>query len=75
MSSPSSADPTVDWLLQGDPAIRWQTLRERDVGLPRDNAQARAGCTLLLDRGLQSDGGLNFGSAAKRHAAFAGAEQ
>jgi hypothetical protein len=23
-----SADPAVDWLLEGDPAIRWQTLRD-----------------------------------------------
>jgi hypothetical protein len=117
----------VDWLLQGDPAIRWQTLRDvvgaparavaaerakiaregwgarllakqgrsgrwaggsspdvglytpkwtsttytllllRDFGLAHDNAQARTGCALLLDRGLQSDGGINFGASAKRH--------
>jgi hypothetical protein len=39
----------------------------RDFGLAHDNAQARTGCTILLDRGLQSDGGVNFGASAKRH--------
>jgi hypothetical protein len=121
--TPSSG--TIDWLLDGDPAIRWQTLRDivgasdrviarerariaregwgarllaeqnprgawaggrsldvglytpkwisttytlltlRDFGLPSENRQARKGCTLLLDRGLQPDGGLNYGDWAK----------
>src|SRR5437879_3128948 len=114
-------DKAIQWLLDGDPAIRWQTLRDwvgatprivererskvaregwgarllarqdregtwagglssdgglyspkwisttytmlllRDFGLPVDNRQARAACTLLLDLGLQRDGGVNYG--------------
>jgi len=114
-------DGAIQWLLEGDPAIRWQTLRDvvgspertvererrkvardgwgarllarqdpegtwagglssdgglyspkwisttytmlllRDFGLPADNRQARRACTLLLDRGLQRDGGINYG--------------
>src|SRR5436190_16463144 len=116
---------TLDWLLAGDPAVRWQTLRDltgagertvtrernrvsreewgarlltlqdpagtwarkkssdgglytpkwtsttytmlllRDFGLPATNRQARKACTLLLDRGLQRDGGINYGVWAK----------
>jgi len=40
------ADPTIRWLLDGDPAIRWQVLRDlagaaqsTDLGLPPTNAQ------------------------------------
>lgn len=111
---------TIQWLLDGDPAIRWQTLRDlvgasartierersrvtlagwgarllarqdpegawaggcssdgglynpkwtsttytmlllRDVGLAANNRQARKACTLLLDRGFQRDGGINY---------------
>src|SRR5208282_3287641 len=114
-------DEAIHWLLDGDPAIRWQTLRDllgagestvererrrvaragwgarllarqdpvgtwaggrssdgglyspkwisttytmlllRDLGLPVNNRQARRACTLLLDRGLQRDGGINYG--------------
>src|SRR5438876_7423671 len=114
-------DKTIQWLLEGDPAIRWQTLRDlvgakpcivererskvaregwgarlvarqdaegtwagglssdgglyspkwisttytmlllRDFGLPASNRQARRACALLLDRGLQRDGGINYG--------------
>jgi hypothetical protein len=114
------ADAVVDWLLAGDPAIRWQTLRDlvgapgpviererrrvaragwgsrllaqqdppgtwaggqsadgglyspkwisttytmlllRDLGLPRSPRTGRA-CAHLLDRGLQRDGGINYG--------------
>jgi hypothetical protein len=114
-------DPVIQWLLDGDPAIRWQVLRDlagaeestveqerqrvardgwgarllarqdpegmwarglssdgglyspkwisttytmlmlRDFGLPTDNQQARKACTLLLDGGLQRDGGINYG--------------
>ena len=104
----------VQWLLDGDPAIRWQTKRDllggsprsyaadrrrvatqgwgarllakqdeagtwggglygpkwisttytllllRHLGLPVDNAQARRGCALLIDRGFYHDGGINF---------------
>ncbi len=115
------SDHTIDWLLAGDPAIRWQTLRDlvdapprtvarernevaregwgarllarqdpegtwaggkssdgglyspkwtsttytmlllRDLGLPAGNRQAHKACTLLLDRGIQKDGGINYG--------------
>jgi hypothetical protein len=116
-----STDKVTRWLLDGDPAIRWQVLcdilgaadsrvaRERqrvaregwgasllakqdpkgtwagglsadgglyspkwisttytmlllrDFGLPATNRQARRACPLLLDRGLQPDGGINYG--------------
>jgi hypothetical protein len=112
---------TIQWLLDGDPAIRWQTLRDlagesertiererrrvardgwgadllarqapggkwadglssdgglyspkwisttytmlllRDFGLPAGSRPARKACTLLLDGGLQRDGGINYG--------------
>src|SRR5262249_37453162 len=115
------ADQAIQWLLDGDPAIRWQALRDlvgateqsveqerkgisrhgwgarllakqdpqgtwaggkssdgglyspkwisttytmltlRDFGLPSSNRQARKACKLLLDRGLQRDGGINYG--------------
>jgi hypothetical protein len=114
-------DKVSQWLLDGDPAIRWQALRDvvgaaesrvererrrvaregwgarllaaqdakgtwaggessdgglyhpkwisttytmlllRDFGLPAANRQARRGCALLLDKGLQRDGGINYG--------------
>jgi len=108
-------EATIQWLLHGDPAIRWQALRDlvgaaertvnlerqqiaregwgarllarqdpegtwagglytpkwtsttytmlllRDLGLPAGNRQARASCTLLLDKGLQRDGSINLG--------------
>jgi hypothetical protein len=116
---------TIQWLLDGDPAIRSQTLRDlvdaperaikqeqrkvardgwgarllarqdregtwaggqssdgglyspkwtsttytmlvlRDLGLPANNRQAHRACALLLDGGLQRDGGINFGTWAK----------
>jgi hypothetical protein len=115
------SDQIISWLLAGDPAIRWQTLRDlvgadtrsierersktaregwglrllskqdregtwagarssdgglylpkwisttytmlllRDFGLPSINRQTRRACALLLDRGLQRDGGINYG--------------
>ncbi|PYK96757.1 MAG: hypothetical protein DME19_18695 [Verrucomicrobia bacterium] len=117
----SPPDRAVQWLLEGDPAIRWQTLRDlvgatersverergkvaregwgarllarqdragtwavgrssdgglyspkwtsttytmlllRDFGLPATNRKARRACAPLLDRGLQRDGGINYG--------------
>ena len=114
-------DDTIRWLLEGDPAIRWQVLQDvlgaagrtvegerqkvaregwgarllarqdpegtwaggmssdgglyspkwisttytmlllRDSGLPPTNRQARKACGLLLDGGLQRDGGINYG--------------
>jgi len=119
------ADAAIPWLLEGDPAIRWQALRDlagaserkveqerrkvsrvgwgarllarqdpegtwaggksadgglyspkwtsttytmlllRDFGLPPGSRQARKACKLLLDRGLQPDGGINYGIWAK----------
>lgn len=117
MTNATSA--ALEWLLDGDPAIRWQALRDlvgapesvlarerrrvardgwgarllarqdpegtwagglyspkwtsttytmlllRDFGLPANNRKARKACTLLLDRGLQRDGGINYGTWAK----------
>ena len=111
----------IDWLLEGDPSIRWQALRDliaagprtvederkkvartgwgarllarqdpegtwaggrssdgglyspkwisttytmltlRDFGLSPDSPRARTACRLLLDGGLQRDGGINYG--------------
>jgi hypothetical protein len=118
-------DATIQWLLDGDPAIRWQTLRDlvgapgnavererrrvgqdgwgarllakqdstgtwaggqssdgglyspkwtsttytmlllRDFGLLPTSRQARKACKLLLEKGLQRDGGINYGTWAK----------
>jgi hypothetical protein len=120
-----STDPTIQWLLDGDPAIRWQTLRDlagapervverdrekvartgwgarllakqdsagtwaggkssdgglyspkwtsttyttlllRDFGLTANNRPARKACRLLLNGGMQRDGGINYGVWAK----------
>jgi len=116
----ANADPVIHWLLDGDAAIRWQTLRDlagatdrvvqrerqkmahegwgarllakqdaagtwaggksgdgglyhpkwisttytmlllRDFGLPAGNRQAKKACALLLDEGIQRDGGINY---------------
>src|SRR6266567_3428348 len=118
-------DATIRWLLDGDPSICWQTLRDllgaaersvdrerrkvartgwgrrllarqdaratwaggrsgdtglyspkwtsttytlltlRDFGLPAGNRRARQACRLLLEQGLQRDGGINYGIWAK----------
>ena len=115
----------IRWLLGGDPAIRWQVLRDlvgapertvererrrvgragwgarllarqdpegtwasglssdgglylpkwisttytmlmlRDFGLPADDRRVRKACKLLLDRGLQRDGGISYGTWAQ----------
>jgi hypothetical protein len=125
VTSRTPTDEVIRWLLDGDPAIRWQALRDlvgagqrtverarskvardgwgarllarqdpvgtwagglssdgglyspkwisttytmlmlRDFGLSPNNRQARKACTLLLDRGLQPDGGINYGTWAK----------
>jgi len=117
--------PAIQWLLAGDPAIRWQTLRDltgatassverergriarhgwgarllarqdpdgrwaggqssdtglyspkwtsttytmlllRDFGLPPSNPHVRTACKLLLDHGLQPDGGISYGTWAQ----------
>lgn len=108
------SEEVLQWLLDGDAAIRWQVLRDllgatertveqerqrtaregwgarllvrqdphgtwggglytpkwisttytmlllRDFGLPPSNRQARRACSLLLDDGLRSDGGINY---------------
>jgi len=121
-----SRDEVTQWLLDGDPAIRWQVLRDvvgaaerpvqkarrevaregwgarllalqdpegtwagglssdgglyspkwisttytmlllRDFGLPATNRQARNACEILLDEGLERDGGINYGMWDKR---------
>jgi len=128
----TSTDKTIRWLLEGDPAIRWQTLRDlanapartaaaerkrvaqtgwgarllaeqsedgrwgggskrdagmytpkwtsttytmlllRDLGLSSTNSQARAACKLLLDRGLQADGGINYVPDARSETCITG---
>lgn len=119
MTNEQNDDTAIQWLLDGDAAIRWQTLRDlvgapervvererrkvsrggwgarllarqdregtwagglyspkwtsttytmltlRDFGLPTSNRQARKACRLLLDEGLQPDGGINYGTWAK----------
>lgn len=125
-------DAAIQWLLKGDPAIRWQTLRDlaaasegvvarerrkvasdgwgarllarqdvegtwaggrssddglyrpkwtsttytmmllRDLGLPPDNLQARKACSVLLDRGLQRDGGINYGGPVRSETCITG---
>jgi hypothetical protein len=124
-ASRPGTDKVIQWLLDGDPAIRWQVLQDltgaanatvererrkvardgwgarllklqdpsgtwaggrsaesglyspkwtsttytmlllRDFGLPSKNRQARTACKLLLNNGLQPDGGLNYGTWAK----------
>lgn len=121
MTLTAQADRRIQWLLDGDLAIRWQVLRDlvgaaegvvererkrisrygwgarllarqdpegtwaggkssdgglyspkwisttytmlmlRDFGLPSTSRQARKACKLLLDGGLQRDGGINYG--------------
>jgi hypothetical protein len=121
----SQSEKVIQWLLEGDPSIRWQTLRDlagaaegsvererrkvaregwgarllarqdrdgrwaggessdsglyspkwtsttytmlllRDFGLPANDRQARKACELLLDGGMQPDGGINYGTWAK----------
>jgi len=124
MQTASRPDGVVSWLLDGDPSIRWQTLRDllgapegavgrerrkvaregwgarllakqgpdgrwaggrssdgglyspkwtsttytllalRDLGLPPGHTGARKACRVLLDEGLQRDGGVNYGTSA-----------
>lgn len=126
MRTAKESSDVVDWLLGGDPSIRWQTLRDivgaaepgvererrkvaregwgarllakqgadgrwargrssdgglytpkwtsttyslltlRDFGLPPGHAGAREACRILLDEGLQKDGGVSYGTWARR---------
>ena len=122
----NSLDPVIAWLLAGDPAIRWQTLRDlveaperiierdrrrisrdgwgarllakqdpqgtwarglytpkwisttytmlllRDFGLAPSNRQARRACALLLDGGMQRDGGINYGWRGRSETCISG---
>jgi hypothetical protein len=125
MLPPTASANTIEWLLAGDPAVRWQVMRDlvgvsrhgaerergriarsgwgarllarqdgdgrwaggksadgglyspkwtsthytmltlRDFGLPPSNRQARKACRVLLDQGLQPDGGISYGTWAK----------
>jgi hypothetical protein len=125
MQTPMRPDGVVSWLLEGDPSIRWQTLRDlvgaperavererrnvaregwgarllarqgpdgrwaggrssdgglyspkwtsttytlltlRDRGLSPRHPGARKACLILLDEGLQRDGGVSYGTWAK----------
>jgi hypothetical protein len=120
-SSQPRTGASIEWLLDGDPAIRWQVLRDlvgaadgvvererrkvaregwgarllakqspdgrwasglssdsglyspkwisttytmlllRDFGLPAESRKVRKACALLLDFGVQRDGGINYG--------------
>lgn len=122
----------MQWLLEGDPAIRWQTRRDlseasarsvsrdrnrvaregwgarllalqdeagtwaggqsadgglyspkwtsttytmlllRDLGLAADNRQARKACTLLLEHGMQRDGGITYGWRGRSETCISG---
>jgi hypothetical protein len=44
----------------------------RDAGLPATNRQARKACGLLLDEGLQRDGGINYGWWGKSETCITG---
>jgi hypothetical protein len=129
MSTPderSRREESIPWLLDGDPAIRWQTLRDlvgaedrlvererrkveregwgarllarqdaegtwagglyspkwksttytmlllRDFGLPTTNRQARRACELLLEEGLQRDGGIDYGEPGRSETCITG---
>ena len=124
VASESRTNPVIQWLLEGDPSIRWQVLRDllgdgesavdrerrkithdgwgarllakqnpagtwargrssdglyspkwisttytmlllRDFGLPPNAFAARKACKLLLEGGLQPDGGVSYGTWAK----------
>lgn len=132
MNSRQRTDIAIEWLLAGDPAIRWQVLRDlvgasecnfererrkvarngwgarllakqdpegtwagglssdgglyspkwtsttytmlllRDLGLPAKNPQTRKACSLLLERGLQRDGGINYGWSGRSETCITG---
>jgi hypothetical protein len=125
-------EQVLEWLLKGDPSIRWQVMRDlsdaptaavererrrverdgwgrrlldlqdpegtwaggkshdgglyspkwtsttytmlllRDLGLPPDNGGAQAACRLLLDEGMQKDGGINYGWRGRSETCISG---
>jgi hypothetical protein len=121
MAKRTDYPPPVDWLMAGDPAIRWQAMRDvvgagsrtvererekvsregwgarllaqqqangmwagglytpkwtsthytllalRDLGVSPGNRQCSRGCGLILDVGLQPDGGVNYGASSERN--------
>jgi len=126
MSVAARTGHVIDWLVAGDPAIRWQTLRDlagagggaaererrrvgregwgarllacqdaagtwagglynpkwtsttytmlllRDFGLSPTNRKTRNACRLLLDGGLQRDGGINYGWSGRSETCITG---
>jgi hypothetical protein len=132
MTRRPEANRTIQWLLDGDPAIRWQVLRDlveapkrsvererrrisregwgarlldkqdprgawaagkssndglyspkwisttytmltlRDFGLLPASPRARKACRLLLDGGLQRDGGINYGWRSRSETCITG---
>jgi hypothetical protein len=53
---PSRGLYTPKWI-----STTYTMLLLRDYGLPPANQQAQMGCAVLLDRGLQEDGGISYG--------------
>jgi hypothetical protein len=52
MTDNSILDPVIDWLMEGDPAIRWQTLRDL-LGAPEQEWRAEQKRTLAEGWGAQ----------------------
>jgi hypothetical protein len=44
----------------------------RDLGLPPSNEQAQQACSLLLDHGLRTDGGVDFGRGERSETCITG---
>ena len=55
-ASPDGGLYTPKWI-----STTYTMLQLRDFGLPAGNAAARKACKLLLDRGIQRDGGIGYG--------------
>jgi hypothetical protein len=47
-------------------STHYTLLALRDLGVPPDNPQCRRACELILERGIQPDGGVSYGPAAER---------
>lgn len=61
-AAPSPA--VVTWLMDGDPSVRWQVLRDLS-GRPGSDPRAHVGCQLLWEGAARHDGGLTFGRASR----------